>query len=201
MEKSHNRCLLIFVKNPELGRVKTRLAATTGDQHALGVYRELLRITADVAVNAEAFRQVWYSRSVEQNDVFSSKLFDKKVQSAGTLGDKMKKAFRSAFKERFRKVLIIGSDCPGLTSEQIHTAYEKLNSADVVIGPSADGGYYLLGMNRFIPQLFDGISWSTSAVLNQTKAVIERLGLRADLLPVLNDIDTEDDLNNSRFFS
>lgn len=188
--------LLIFVKNPVAGKVKTRLAASVGDEKALEIYRHLLAITKNAAAGTGASLQVWYSDKVEQEDLWEDGKFSKFRQAGDNLGARMRNAFNRAFEEGADKVVIIGSDCPGLTTEHLQDAYRILDERDVVIGPSADGGYYLLGMNRCLPALFAGIEWSTPEVLGQTKRILNENSISYSELELLNDIDTAEDLEN-----
>lgn len=193
------RLLLVFVKNPERGKVKTRLAATLGPDRALGVYKKLLSHTINAASQTNAVREVWYSSFVDENDTIPPDFFDKKLQPQGNLGAKMAYAFREGFENGFSKVVIIGSDCPGISSGLLEEAYRELDKHDLVIGPSKDGGYYLLGMNRYLPELFENIEWSTDRVLPVTLKRAKSLSLTVGLLAELNDIDTEEDLQHSSF--
>lgn len=193
--------LLIFVKNPERGKVKTRLAQTVGDDKALFVYQELLKITKAVADKLEAHRQVWYSRFVEKEDLWSDGPYEKKLQQGKNLGTRMKGAFRQAFENGFARVVIVGSDCAELTSSILRQAFGALHKHNVVVGPSLDGGYYLLGMTEFYPALFRQKKWGTSTVLKQTINQLEKMNLSYHLLPPLNDIDTWEDLNQSQHIS
>lgn len=189
--------LLIFVKNPEKGRVKTRLAQDIGDEKALTAYEKLLHYTRKIiySMKTEAIRQVWYSRFVPDDDHWFKGKFEKKVQQGETLGERMRLAFEKAFASGFDKAVIIGSDCAQLTGDILDKAYQELGVSDVVIGPSEDGGYYLLGMKDFHPELFDNINWSTQRVYEQTQSRIIQSGLTLSTLPVLNDVDTIEDWN------
>ena len=190
--------LLLFIKNPQLGRVKTRLAATVGDEMALEFYQRLLDFTRQVALETEAERHLFYSDFVDETDDWPARFFQKKKQSGGDLGERMKAAFQSVFNKNDsifykNKVVIIGSDCAQLSAEILESAFEKLETAPFVIGPSLDGGYYLLGMNRFEPSVFDGIEWSSDSVFQKTMKKMAVLGLETSLLPLLSDIDNEAD--------
>ena len=189
--------LIIFVKNPVKGEVKTRLASTVGDEKALDVYKKLLRITAEEAAGVDADKLVSYSNSVEEGDHFDESLFEKSVQKEGNLGEKMKHAFESGFREGFDRVVLIGSDCPQISRNLLDDAFQKLGDADCVIGPSDDGGYYLIGLRRFLPEIFDDIEWSTSSVFSYTIKKLDGMDATYRLLKRLNDIDTESDLNES----
>jgi uncharacterized protein len=184
--------LIIFIKNPEKGKVKTRLAATVGDDKALAIYMALMEHTRRIALATEARRLLFYSQQVNYSDPWSNEDFQKALQADGDLGTKMKTAFAIAFQES-DKVLIIGSDCASLTPEIIADAFAKLNDNDFVIGPAMDGGYYLLGMRQFESTVFDNIAWSTESVFSDTVKIIERLGKTYALLPELSDIDVEED--------
>jgi len=189
--------LIIFVKNPIEGEVKTRLASSLGDEKALEVYQQLLKITAGVAEDVNAEKLVSYSKYVEESDDFDETIFDKSVQKKGDLGEKMKHAFRDGFDEGFNRIVLIGSDCPEITQSLIDKAFKKLYEFDSVIGPSDDGGYYLIGLSRFIPEIFDDVEWSTSSVFSSTIKALDDLEATYHVLKKLNDIDTENDLNAS----
>jgi len=185
--------LIIFVKNAELGKVKTRLAATLGAQKAFEIYDQLLRYTHSLALAVEAKRTVYYSSKLEKNDLWSG-AFDKAVQKDGDLGQRMSAAFAHQLRIH-DKVLIIGSDCAQLTSGIIAEAFEKLESYDLVIGPANDGGYYLLGMKSYHPIIFEGVSWSSEKVFQETITKIEQIRKSHLVLPQLIDVDDENDWN------
>lgn len=185
--------LLLFIKNPELGKVKTRLAETAGAERALKIYLELLRHTREVALQVEARRLLFYSNFVDENDPWQSTHFEKIVQQGADLGERMQRAFQQAFALGASKVVIIGSDCALLSSEIIATAFQKLAEFPFVVGPATDGGYYLLGMNAYHPEVFAQIEWSTETVLPTTLERIQQLQKDYFLLPALPDIDYESD--------
>lgn len=189
--------LLIFIKNPQKGRVKTRLAQSIGDDQALKVYRKLLYITKSVSDPLDCNKQVWYSEFIEGEDLWSAGGYEKRLQAGEDLGERMKDAFRQTFSEGYQNVVIIGSDCAGLTSTLVKNAFSLLGDNNVVIGPSEDGGYYLLGMSTFYPQIFEKIPWSTPDVLDHTLERVNNLELSYKLLPERNDIDTIEDLQTS----
>ncbi len=195
---SGERLLMIFAKNPRPGEVKTRLAESVGDRRARSIYLRLLRRTRRVASRTEADRQIWFSRPPTESERWPRSRFVERLQEGDNLGSRMRNAFREAFEEGYGRVVIIGSDCPGLNTDHLEEAFEKLGAHQAVLGPSADGGYYLLGMNRFYPGLFDGIPWSTGRVLEKTLGKTESLGLEIHRLPQLNDVDTEADWQEAR---
>ncbi|HKK46628.1 MAG TPA: TIGR04282 family arsenosugar biosynthesis glycosyltransferase [Balneolaceae bacterium] len=196
MDDSPN-VLLIFVKNPEEGEVKTRLAETIGDRRALNVYQRLLSITREISDQLTCSRQVWYSKFIPAAGFWDTGNYTKHLQKGSNLGERMKNAFSEAFAGGYHKAVIIGSDCADLKQQIIEVAFDLLDDNDVVIGPSKDGGYYLLGMSQLYSGLFENISWSTAAVFEQTSKIADQLGLSRALLPVLNDIDTEEDLRKA----
>ncbi len=184
--------IITFIKNLQLGRVKTRLAATVGDARALRIYQALMTHTRQVAEAVEAHRLLLYSDHVDETDEWSAALFHKGLQHPGDLGQRMAAAFDVAF-QAAAPVVIIGSDCAQLTPDIVRDAISALADHDVVIGPAEDGGYYMLGMRTPMPFLFEGIEWSTEHVLTQTLAIADAHGLRCALAPTLSDIDFEED--------
>lgn len=192
---SNPRLLIIFVKNQLKGKVKTRLAETVGNEQALRIYKKLTDYTCSVANAVDADRQVWYSDYIAKDDIWekSRHVYAKKLQQGNDLGERMYAAFCNAFNERYQKVVIIGSDCAELTANLISDSYQRLDDNDLVIGPSEDGGYYLLGMNRLYGRLFEDIPWSTAEVLPQTMQIAEKMDLDVYMLPELNDVDNEED--------
>lgn len=187
-----NDALLIFIKNPQLGKVKTRLAATEGDERALHIYRELLRHTREVTRQAAATRYLYYSQHIDEQDDWQASDFTKRVQAPGDLGHRMASAFEEVLAQHDRAV-IVGSDCAQLRIEHVQQAFEALDSYDVVLGPADDGGYYLLGMKTLHRELFEGIDWSTDAVADQTRRAVANKSLILTELPTLSDIDYIED--------
>lgn len=193
--------LIIFTKNPVLGKVKTRLASTMGDETALDVYQNLLQITRSASQKADCNRLLFYSDFIPEKDDWNPEFFAKHLQSAGDLGTRMESAFRFAFENGANKVVIIGSDCPEISNEILSDAFEALDEYDFVLGPATDGGYYLLGMQSPTPELFSQVKWSTEGVLEETIRRIREKEKSFLLLTVLTDIDTENDLKEFPFLS
>ena len=185
---SKNR-LILFAKNPEKGKVKTRLAKSIGDDKALEIYHALVLRSADICKKVDADRVVYYTSFTDPEDAYTNPFFDKKLQVEGNLGDRMCAAFAEEFKLGYNKVLIVGSDCYDLTEDHIHQAFKLLDTNNVVIGPANDGGYYLLGMYYFVPQLFEEKSWSTPKLIEETKATLASLNLSVAYLEELTDLD------------
>lgn len=185
---------MIFYRNPEWGKVKTRLAATVGNARALDYYIRLAAHTRDVALPLPCDKALFYSHALDENDTWPNTAFQKQVQTGGDLGDKMQHAFMWGFAQGYRAVCIIGTDCFELTTDIIRMAFAHLRTADAVLGPAADGGYYLLGMKALHPAVFQHKAWSTATVVRDTRHDFERLALRCAELPTLTDVDEEKDL-------
>ena len=188
--------LMIFVKNLIPGMVKTRLAKDIGIDTALDVYQELVHHTHKVTKKIEVDKAVYYSEYVEIEDIWDNGDYNLTSQKGMTLGEKMSNAFDEAF-DSHKKVVIIGSDCYDLTSKLIQTAFELLEENDLVVGPAKDGGYYLLGMSEFFPQLFQGKEYSTDSVLQELLDEANELDLSVHKLPILSDVDTIEDLKET----
>lgn len=185
------KALIIFARKPVIGKVKTRLAASIGDEKALHIYLRLLKHTREIASQLKVDRFVFLTEPTE--DAFWNGFFCEQQQGI-TLGEKMQHAFKLLFKKGYNQCVIIGSDCPYLEKEIIENAFNYLLNDDVVIGPADDGGYYLLGMKKLIPAIFKDKEWSTEKVLNQTIGDIKTLHLTYKILPVLSDVDEEKDV-------
>lgn len=189
--------LLIFIRNPELGKVKTRLAKTIGDVNALQVYKDLLQHTMEQSTNVDCDKFVFYDTAIVEGDIWNNNVYQKKNQSYGDLGDKMQSAFELLFNEGYTNCIIVGSDLFDLKSELIEAAFMKLNQNDVVLGPAEDGGYYLLGLKEMHRPIFQKKDWGTSSVFTDTLKDLETKKIH--LMPTLNDIDTFEDLMNSTY--
>ena len=163
-----NNAVILFVRNPVLGKVKTRLAKTIGDQKALKVYQDLLNHTMVQTKNLLCAKFLFYDTVITQDDIWSENDYFKKVQIGEDLGQKMQNAFQTVFSLGYKNVVIIGSDLFDLKSDHIDKAFLQLQKNDVVIGPAEDGGYYLLGLKQMIQPIFKDKNWGTETVLKQT---------------------------------
>lgn len=189
-----------MLKTPEKGRVKTRLAEDLGSEQATLLYERMLAYAMEQLQCVPFHVQLWWDGNPEFLPT-ATRSFDLFRQQGDSLGDRMKHAFAYSFSTYPNEpAVIIGIDCPDLFSDQLYAAFEQLSRYDTVIGPSMDGGYYLLGMHRLHPELFEGIAWSTPTVCQATIDRIHELGLSAIQLPQLQDIDTADDLNQSQWY-
>ncbi|WP_240751416.1 TIGR04282 family arsenosugar biosynthesis glycosyltransferase [Flagellimonas onchidii] len=190
--------LLIFTRNPELGKCKTRLASKIGNEAALNVYKFLLKHTAVLTKNLNAEKQVYYSENIWKNDIWDNQVYQKKLQKGENLGARMYNAFESGFNLGFKKIIIIGSDMYDLAPADLEEAFLKLQDHDFVVGPAEDGGYYLLGMTTLKKELFQDKSWGTKTVLKDTLENLE--GEDVCLLQVKNDVDHYEDIKDIEAF-
>lgn len=191
---SRDQRVIIFTKNPVLGECKTRLAATMGDKAALSIYEQLLDYTISFCKKLSFPKKVYYASEIPKLDRWSSAGFYKDKQVEGDLGDRMKAAFEKEFQDGAKSVVIIGTDCAQINETDVQEAFKLLFHHDVVIGPADDGGYYLLGMNYFMPSLFENKSWSTEKLMDETKDALHQKEIDYVLLPEKSDIDFETDL-------
>lgn len=187
--------LIIFVKNPIPGTVKTRIARTVGDDQAVAVYQHLLRHTQEIAHHLTCRRVVYYGDFINPDDGWNG--YDKRLQVGDDLGQRMQQAFREQFEQGADRVAIIGSDCLSITASHIEAAFDALTEADVVIGPATDGGYYLLAMKKLHTALFDGMPWSQPELSQLTELAILQNDLTFERLEELTDIDEWADYENA----
>ena len=196
--------LLIFARLPKAGANKTRLIPALGAQNATLVYRQLVDQTLSQArqlANEQCPRELGCQATVcytggpacEIRAAFGDDLTYCE-QVGHTLGDRLQHATKSAFDAGAKRVVVIGTDCPSLTSSDLRTAFKQLEAHDVVIGPAQDGGYYLIGLNAEHASLFANIDWSTSQVLEQTLQKTREQELRVHQLRMLSDVDYPEDL-------
>lgn len=190
------KLFIVFAKNGELGKVKTRLAQTIGNEGALRVYLDLLQITEDVSSAVEQVHlRIYFSDYILENR-WPGK--EKYIQQGADLGQRMKNAFEQGFKDGFTSIVGIGADLPEITPTHISDAFYALESSDFVFGPALDGGYYLVGMS-FEKGLyvFENKPWSTEELYQLTKTEILENRHSVSELETLNDIDTLEDLKAS----
>ena len=190
--------LLIFTRNPELGKCKTRLAQTVGDETALEIYKFLLRHTVSITENLNTAKQVWYSEEIWEDDIWDETFYDKRLQKGSDLGTKMANAFQDGFTSGFDRIIVIGSDIFDLKQKDIENAFAQLDKNDFVIGPAQDGGYYLLGMKSFKAELFQNKNWGQQTVLKDTVDHLKNEKLA--ILEERNDIDVYDDIKDKEAF-
>jgi rSAM/selenodomain-associated transferase 1 len=190
--------LIVFAREPLPGKVKTRLAASLGDQLAAGIYENMLREVLETTRQLIDVETVLFWACPEESLPMLAERYGciSRIQSQGDLGERMQAALQEMFAGGCDICCIIGSDTPDLPIAYILEAYRllEMQHSDVVFGPCRDGGYYLLGLRQVWSKLFTNISWSSPAVLAQSLAAAHDLGLSTALLPEWQDIDTIEDL-------
>jgi hypothetical protein len=190
------RQLTVMAKYWQPGRVKTRLAADLGDQAAAALYREFLRTTL-VRFKPSADRCVLSHSPPEQREAMQQIAGDAwslEAQCGGDLGQRMRHAMQQAFSAGVETVVLLGADSPTLPLEHLQRAYESLQTSPVVLGPTHDGGYYLVGARSAVPPIFEQIDWSTPAVWSQTTRRLADRGIEYGELPTWYDVDDLNDL-------
>ncbi len=200
LPKTIDKRLIIFTRYPEPGITKTRLIPALGAVGAATLQRQMTEYVLAQAQLMQSIERVCVqvrfaggNKQLMQNWLGNN--IECLAQGEGDLGQKMANSLISAFQNQTKSAVIIGSDCPGLTPLLIAKAFQQLHlGSDLVLGSAIDGGYYLIGINRFIPQLFAGISWGSDRVFEQTVAIAESLNLATAYLPPLADIDRPEDL-------
>ena len=189
--------LVIFVRNPILGQVKTRLAKDIGDERALEIYLQLLQHTLKITRGLSFRKFIYYADEVSDYDLWSVPGYTKRKQNGTDLGERMLNSFKELFEQSFNRIIIIGSDCLQLQTENLQEAVALLESNVAVMGPASDGGYYLLGLTKLYPELFVNKPWSTDQVFAKTIDDFNNLGISYALLEELSDIDDITDLEEN----
>jgi len=191
--------LIIFTRYPEPGKTKTRLIPALGKEGAAMLQRQMTEQKLAQAKKLQTYfplsLEIHFAGGNEQlmQEWLGSNITYKR-QNEGDIGCRMTSAFHESFQTGMKQVVLIGTDCPELDTKLMNQAFEALIQHDLVLGPALDGGYYLIGLNRFIPELFTGISWSTAEVLSQTLSIAQKLELTVAFLPTLSDVDRPEDL-------
>lgn len=196
--------LIIFIKNPELGKAKTRLAATLGNEKALEIYLKLLSHTRKIALETNAECHLFYSQFIDKKDDWDNKEFIKHLQTPNpNLGNKMLASFEHLLNSGIKRALIIGSDCLELDARIVNNAFDKLAKHDTIIGPAKDGGYYSIGFNferlgksapTVIKETFLNKTWSHENVCAEAKETFDKHKLSYAQLVTLSDVDVEEDI-------
>jgi uncharacterized protein len=197
MKSKNQHAIIVFQKNLVLGKVKTRLAQSLGDQKALEIYKYLVDVTFNqlqALTGLDVF--IFFSDFVENLPTGTPSDFLSGLQRGNDLGERMSNAFIDIFEKGYKSALLIGTDCPSMKKEILFEAIENLKNHDVVLGPATDGGYYLLGLKKIIPELFQYIPWGTGNVLELSLDVVKAKKSSYHLLSYLSDIDTLEDWEN-----
>ena len=187
--------LIIFTRYPIPGEAKTRLIPALGAAGAAQLQRRMTEQTIATAQQTPHPIQIQFcGGTIDELRSWLGDQLGYEAQTDGDLGDRMAQAFDQGFAAGHDRVVIIGTDCPGIEPTILNQAFTALASHDLVLGPAADGGYYLIGLRRAIPELFQSIAWSTNTVRTKTLEIAAALNLSYALLPELSDIDRPDDL-------
>jgi uncharacterized protein len=192
--------LIVFARYPEPGKVKTRLISAVGAVGAANLQRQMTEHTLLQARQLREIEPVTIDIHVAGGERQSQSIewlgtdLTYHQQPDGDLGTRMAHAFARAFAAGSERVVLIGTDCPGLTPPLLQMAFDRLHTHDLTIGPALDGGYYLIGLRRAIPGLFVGIEWGSDRVFSQTMAIAEHHNLTVAQLVPLADIDRPEDL-------
>ena len=189
--------VIVFVKNIKLGRVKTRLAKTIGNQGAFEVYSDLVKVTEMATKDLSVDKRIYFSDAAV--DSIWKKDY-KTVQQGIDLGERMKNAFKKGFEDGYERIVLIGSDLPDITANHINKGLEALKQNEVTFGPAEDGGYYLIGLSKMHNFVFDNKPWSETHLLEETLSELKENDITFTTLVTLNDIDTYDDLIASKFY-
>lgn len=182
--------LVVFAREPVPGCVKTRLAKDVGTEVAAALYDLILRHIVKSVISPQY--DIVLCKTPESGRAFFEGLVPGAVvrnQPEGDIGEKMSGVFKTEFACGYRRICLIGTDCPGISSSGILRAFEILGKSELVLGPSSDGGYYLIGLSVFYPELFEGIAWSTDKVLSRTLGIADSLDIGFGSLEVMTDID------------
>jgi rSAM/selenodomain-associated transferase 1 len=196
---SSSRCLIVFVRYPEAGKVKSRLARDLGGEFVADLYGKFVDDILDAVNSPRHSLRIAFDppeRSGAMRDRFGS-AYEYRPQIGDGLGERMENAFRQIFAEGFGSVLLMGSDCPEITGGIIEDAFCALETGhDAVLGPALDGGYYLIGFKAamFQPGVFRGIAWGGARVLDDTMELLRERNCRIHLSALRRDVDDKDDL-------
>lgn len=192
-------CLLIFARYPEPGQVKTRLIPALGTDGAALLYRQMVEHTLQQARALAQVRpisiEIWFTggSNAQMQDWLGQDL-SYELQPSGDLGDRLSYALQTTFSKGNTSAVVIGTDCPELNTAILAQSFSALHHNELILGPAKDGGYYLIGLQRFIRELFMGICWSTAEVFQQTDKIAENLNLKRAYLTPLSDVDVPQDL-------
>lgn len=196
--------LLLFTRYPLAGRAKTRLIPVLGARGAAQLQRSMTELVAGHALRLADSRGVlpivyYCGGSHEQMVAWLGPGFEYRQQSSGDIGQRMAQAFLDNFTDKVSTIVVVGSDIPSLTDRLLIEAFQALEGREVVLGPTVDGGYYLIGMHRrvldrLLPPVFADINWSTATVFTETVAILDSLKVSLATLPTLRDIDRPEDL-------
>jgi uncharacterized protein len=187
--------LILFSRYPIAGQAKTRLIPALGATGAAQLQRQMTEWTFAMAMACAVSVQICFcGGTIAQMRQWLGDGPDYQPQGDGDLGERMARAVESALAQGYQRVVIIGTDCPAIDQNLVREAFDRLHQNDLVLGAAADGGYYLIGLRRWVPEIFQAIPWSSELVLTKTLAIADTLAIPYDVLKVLPDIDRPEDL-------
>jgi rSAM/selenodomain-associated transferase 1 len=197
--------LIIFTRYPEPGKTKTRLIPVLGDVGAANLQKQMTEHTIFQVqelqkITSVSFEVQFTGGNLEKMQNWLGNDLGYQFQGEGDLGARMERSLVNAFNQKAEQVIIIGTDCPDLNSQILATAFEQLKNFNLVLGPALDGGYYLIGLQQPIGELFMNIPWGTAQVFAKTGEIAQKLNLSIGYLQYLADIDRPEDLDNQTFF-
>jgi len=196
-----DRCLILFVKYPERGKVKSRLAHHWTDDLAAGLYKNFIFDIIAILEKGQFSFRIYFDPPEKEKEIKAllGEKYKYALQSGTDLGERMKNAFLQEFATGFKMVVLIGSDFPDLPLDIIEESFNVLeNKSSTVIGPSADGGYYLIAFRQdaFCPDIFAGPRWGTALAFEKTMSILRSREHPPTVLPKWRDIDTREDLDD-----
>ena len=193
-----HEAIIVLIKSPDRVLVKSRLAESIGDDRARILYRYFVEDLLDILAGQDVHLRIYFQPPDAKEDIarWLGNRYDLFPQRGEDLGERMREAFEETFQQGYRSALLIGSDAPDLTAPIFQEGFGALFTHDAVLGPSMDGGYYLIGFrdDTFRPEIFEGIPWSTNVVFQKTLEIFIALGDMVHILPIWRDIDVIEDL-------
>ncbi len=193
-----HEAIIVLIKSPDRVLVKSRLAESIGDDRARILYRYFVEDLLDILADQDVHLRIYFQPPDAKEDIarWLGNRYDLFPQRGEDLGERMREAFEETFQQGYRSALLIGSDAPDLTAPIFQEGFGALSTHDAVLGPSMDGGYYLIGFrdDTFRPEIFEGIPWSTNVVFQKTLEIFIALGDMVHILPIWRDIDVIEDL-------
>ena len=191
--------LIVFTRYPEAGCTKTRLIPALGTEGAADLQRRMtekvVRTVQHLSKQIPLESEVRFAGgSISGMKEWLGEDCNCHPQGRGDLGERLSRSFAESFSDDCRKVVVIGADCPSISTTILETAFKKLADHDLVLGPATDGGYYLVGLSILFPHLFENLPWGSNTMLLETIAIAERSDLSFFLLEELSDVDRPEDL-------
>jgi uncharacterized protein len=190
-----DKLLIVFLSNAIKGQIKTNISRVLGEENTLGIYKYLLQLNRDATKAVKADKWVCYSNFIDRNDIYHPSKYQKKLQAGRILGEKLWNCFRWGFQREYKSIVLLSVDIPGISTELIEDAFSKLQTNNVVLGPARDGGYYLIGMNIPVKDIFFRKKWGSKKVFPAMLDDLHRLDIDYSLCQTLGDIDHHTDIH------